>query len=364
MKDFVPGEALPSVQKICNVFEEALLEGDGVVHILIRGPAEAELDAAEIRFTNLHRKYWRKGDEGWKEIRKSGKIDIPPLDDPDTPPPNDTDALEYKTYSYTYIDLGSDFNGFFGGWIQFLCEMNTIQWKPLFLYYILISRIIKGKTTAFKYRIDDIYLFGEHFQRSKKIDGIAHPGAWALSDSNASSIQPSHGFTLAGLRFLQCQRRPHNPIGGKNGRIIVMLKWTPWIGGHGRKYIPVHKDFKPAASSLTTMSSCVFLRITPVLLAGVTNLRVNTELEYFINLFITNPPPFSLIESTLLVQANIGDNTTINHPSDIIAIKPNQDHKPILVIATRHIEYCNQFWTINATHTAAGWMWENYVIGL
>jgi len=32
----------------------------------------------------FHKKYWRKGDEGWNEIRKSGKIDIPPLDDPDT----------------------------------------------------------------------------------------------------------------------------------------------------------------------------------------------------------------------------------------------------------------------------------------
>lgn len=37
MKDIVPGEALPPVQQMCNVFGEALLEGDDVVHILIRG---------------------------------------------------------------------------------------------------------------------------------------------------------------------------------------------------------------------------------------------------------------------------------------------------------------------------------------
>ena len=40
MKDFVPGEALSSARKICNVFEEALLEGDDVIHILIRGPSK------------------------------------------------------------------------------------------------------------------------------------------------------------------------------------------------------------------------------------------------------------------------------------------------------------------------------------
>jgi len=62
------------------------------------------------------------------------------------------------------------------------------------------------------------------------------------------------------------------------------------------------------------------------------------ELESFINSVITNPPPFSLIESTLLLlQSNIGDNATINHSSDVIAIEPNEDRKPILVIATRHI---------------------------
>lgn len=317
------------------------------------------MDPAENRFKNLHKKYWRKGEEGWKEIRKSGKINIPPLDDSDTFRVSDTASL----YTYTYIDLGSDFKGFFDGMDSILVrdEYKTILehlvklseekgiggavltgqpgiGKSLFLYYILISRILTGKTTVFENEMNNIYLFGDYFQRSKRIHEMAYPGAWALSDSNARLTQPSDGFIGAGSQFFTVQATSPQPHRWKTWQKyrnaeMVAMDWWSWeeiyTGAEIAKYqfnddvlMHVFKDYSHSARR------CYQLAAKPAQI---------TKLESCIDVFITNPPPLPLIENSLLGQLYISDNAITNYSSDIIAIRPNEAHEPIIVIPTRYI---------------------------
>ena len=181
-------------------------------------------------FELLHRRYWGKGDEGWKAIYKRGSITVPDLDEP--MPGSSASPTEAMT-EYEFLDLGPGFESFFAGndtmlkeyletlsHLTELCERGhggavlTGQpgvGKTIFLYYVLVRRVLNAQITAFEDRPDQVYLPGPRFESMQVISSQHYPGAWALSDSNDSLIKPNPSFTLQASCFFTLQAASPQP---------------------------------------------------------------------------------------------------------------------------------------------------------
>jgi hypothetical protein len=147
-------------------------------------------------FELLHRKYWGKRDEGWKAIYKRGSITVPDLDE--SVPGSSASPTEAMT-EYEFLDLGPGFESFFAGndtmlirkeyletlrHVTELCERGpggavlTGQpgvGKTIFLYYVLVRRVLNAQITAFEDRPDQVYLFGPRFESMQAINSPTLP---------------------------------------------------------------------------------------------------------------------------------------------------------------------------------------------
>ncbi|KIJ08878.1 hypothetical protein PAXINDRAFT_158031 [Paxillus involutus ATCC 200175] len=82
--------------------------------------------------------------------------------------------------------------------------------KSLFLIYALVERLQKRQPTAYQYHDDRYFLFTETGVTSQPANhdlplDTSHGGThiWALSDSNARTIQPASAFITLGVRTVQ-----------------------------------------------------------------------------------------------------------------------------------------------------------------
>jgi len=108
--------------------------------------------------------------------------------------------------------------------------------KTMFLYYILIHRILHGQPTAFQPTSSHTLIFhhsrAEIFGEHTTIDSLAYPGAWALSDSNADVYQPRREFVELHNRFFLVQATSSQPSRWKawsqqrRAKLAVMDFWT------------------------------------------------------------------------------------------------------------------------------------------
>jgi hypothetical protein len=126
--------------------------------------------------------------------------------------------------------------------------MSSITGKSMFLYFILIERILNGQPTAFQGAFSRAFLMlGKHDVRVYPshvwLDPSGFPGLWALVDFNAGLVQPRHEFTDSRSKFFVVQASPPQPARwkacGKNlsASIAVMNLWSweeIYIGGSAR----------------------------------------------------------------------------------------------------------------------------------
>lgn len=83
--------------------------------------------------------------------------------------------------------------------------------KSIFLYYILVGRVLGSQVTIFEDRPDKKYIFGESFEAVTQLNPQDYPKAWALSDSNTNLVHPSASFTSASSKFFTLQATSPQP---------------------------------------------------------------------------------------------------------------------------------------------------------
>lgn len=108
----------------------------------------------------------------------------------------------------------------------------------MFLYYILIKRILAGEVTAFDQEESRTFIFRGRRDVTVYISNewidicAAGPGAWLLSDSNSDVILPRHEFRHKYSKYFVVQATPPQPGRWKSwskeleGSLTVMNMWT------------------------------------------------------------------------------------------------------------------------------------------
>ncbi|KAN0073012.1 hypothetical protein V8E54_009126 [Elaphomyces granulatus] len=337
-------------------------------------------------FELLHRKYWGKGEEGWKTIYKRGNITVPPLDLGGAStsltlqePEAITENLETGT-DYEFLDLGPGFESFFAGnstmlirreyreTLNHITELYKIGHggavltgqpgvgNTIFLYYVLVCRVLNAEVTAFEDRSDQIYLFGPSFESMQTISSRQYPGAWALSDSNDALIKPNQSFTLQGSCFFTLQATSPQPKWWhgwpkyRDAAIVAMDLWSwteLYIGATQFRF-----KHKPINDEFCEVLKHVFLKYSRSARAYYTFVRnvktiddvedspEVTGIELSINEFVKHPPDTWTLRllASERVGAGLKDSDIVSQSSDnVIAIRPDKDRRPSFTFSTRYI---------------------------
>ena len=117
--------------------------------------------------------------------------------------------------------------------------------KTFFLYFVLIERILDGRSTAFQWDPSRVVLLlNRHdvrtFPSAINFDPEGYPGTWALVDSNSSLVTPRSEFIDARSKFFVVQAASPRPERWKTWKkeltaeMAVMKPWSweeIYIGG-------------------------------------------------------------------------------------------------------------------------------------
>lgn len=112
----------------------------------------------------------------------------------------------------------------------------------MFLFFLLVERILDGKETAFQRSPSEVILMlGQYnVQERRDFDNERYPGAWALVDSNVKLEKPHQRFTDSHSKFFLVQATSPQPQRWKGWKkelsaaLAVMKLWTweeIYIGG-------------------------------------------------------------------------------------------------------------------------------------
>ncbi|KAM6499073.1 hypothetical protein JOM56_004581 [Amanita muscaria] len=258
--------------------------------------------------------------------------------------------------------------------------------KSIFLYFVLVERILNGQCTAYQYTSTVILMLGSHdvriFPADPRLDTRKFPGTWALVDSNVELIPPRGEFTSAHSKFYLIQATSPQPSRWKawkkqlSAAIAVMKPWSCkelYIGG--TEFISPPLD----ASALRD----VFIkygRSARHCYDLVGNSATIAQWEKQIPNLLTGMPDISVFEGSIAgnTMHYMAENI-MKATSQLITIIPDTDRQPHVTLVSRHIaghffravlehnyemfwSYFNQFSSVSETRTPAGWLWELHAI--
>jgi hypothetical protein len=118
----------------------------------------------------------------------------------------------------------------------------------MFLYFLLVERILDGQPTAYQWSHTRVILMlNRHdvqiFPANIRLDPRGFPGTWALVDSNVGSVHPRDEFTDVHSKFFLVNASSPQPARWKawknqlSAATAVMKPWSweeLYIGGSVR----------------------------------------------------------------------------------------------------------------------------------
>ncbi|KAF9513103.1 hypothetical protein BS47DRAFT_988844 [Hydnum rufescens UP504] len=280
-------EALSPLVRLSTLFPDVPQEGH--LHIIVGPPPGAttpsssahglgDSDTEACCLRAFCEKYWNRGDEGRAEIYKIESVEVPfmvrdnesDLYESESGLDNDGCTLRIPYESLSLGSVGHDFPDFFDhGYssilvrreyhdmfthISNLCKKGdrgvVVTGSPgigktIFLYFLLVERILQGRPTALQRNPDRVILITntgkvQIIPDKKHMDPQGFPGVWGLVDSNDSLMKPHWVFTDSHSQFFLVHSCPPQPVRWKAWRkkfsasIAVMKPWS-WeefyIGG-------------------------------------------------------------------------------------------------------------------------------------
>lgn len=214
--------------------------------------------------------------------------------------------------------------------------------KSLFLYFVLIERILNGQCTAYQRSPNSVILMLDRhdvriFRANACFDCQGFPGTWALVDSNATLGQPRDEFMDTHSDFYLVQATSPQPARWKawkkqlSAAMAVMKPWS-WK----ELYIGGTQFISPPLEDLTLRNVCVkyggSARHCYTLAKSCANV---TEWEERIPDLLARMPDISVFEGHIAGNTlHYPAESAIEDSSQLITIIPNQNRQPRVTLVS------------------------------